>query len=272
MSAPLLEVEDLAYRPPGLSRPIVEGVGFTIGAGERVALVGASGAGKSTLARLLVRLLEPSAGRILWAGRDLSSLRGEALRRVRAELQLVFQDPLAALGPRRRVGALLADPLRALARVPRAERPAAVAGLLRRVGLDPALADRFPHELSGGQRQRVAILRALASRPRLLVLDEPVSALDLSIRARILNLLERVRAEDGTATLLITHDLSVVRAAADRLLVMEAGRIVEEGPVGAVLAAPRAEATRALVAAALGLPAPTAPADRFPTDPLPNDR
>lgn len=259
MSAPppLLEVEDLVFSPRGAPRPLVAGVSFALHAGERVALVGASGAGKSTLARLILRLLEPNAGRIRFSGRDLLALRGEPLRRLRAELQMVFQDPLAALGPRRRVGALLADPLRAFDLAPREELQVRVGELLRAVGLDPALALRFPHELSGGQRQRVAIARALASRPRLLILDEPTSALDLSVRAQILNLIERLRAETNLATLVITHDLALVRAVADRVLVMDAGRIVEDRPVEALLAAPRADATRALLAAALRLPEPS---------------
>ncbi|MCX7630667.1 MAG: dipeptide/oligopeptide/nickel ABC transporter ATP-binding protein [Geminicoccaceae bacterium] len=252
----LLEVAGLGYRPPGVARPIVEEVSFALRPGDRVALVGASGAGKSTLARLIVRLLEPTSGSIRFRGRDLLAARGEALRRMRAEFQIVFQDPLAALGPRRRIEAQLADPLRAFGLVPRRELRARVAQLLKEVGLDPALAGRFPHELSGGQRQRVAIARALASRPRLLILDEPFSALDLSVRAQLLNLLERIRTAHAPATLFVTHDLAVVRAVADRVLVMDGGRIVEDGPVDDVLARPRAEASRVLVRAALHLPRP----------------
>ncbi|BCX17984.1 MAG: ABC transporter ATP-binding protein [Geminicoccaceae bacterium] len=254
----LLEVADLTKRWPGAGAPAVDAVSFAIGAGERVALVGASGSGKTTLARLVLRLLEPDRGTIRFSGRDFLALRGEALRRTRAELQLVFQDPLAALDPRRRIGAQLADPLRAHGLVPRAERPAAVGALLARVGLDPALAGRFPHELSGGQRQRVAIARALASRPRLLVLDEPVAQLDVSVKAQILALLDRLHREEKLAWLWITHDLGSARIASERILVMDAGRIVEEGPTAEVLARPRAAATRALLAAELRLP----PSDR----------
>lgn len=269
--APLLEVEGLTKRWPGATAPAVTEVSLAVASGERVALVGASGSGKTTLARLILRLVEPDRGSIRFAGRDLLALRGEALRRIRAELQLVFQDPLAALDPRRRVGAQVADPLRAHRLVPRSGRTAAVAALFERVGLDPALARRYPHELSGGQRQRVAIARALASRPRLLLLDEPVAQLDVSVKAQILDLLERLRREDGLAWLLITHDLGVARAASDRILVMAEGRIVEEGPTAAVLAAPRAPATRALVAAELRLP-PLDPRDLSATAPSANPR
>ena len=252
--APLLEVEGLTKRWPGSTAPAVDAVSFAIGEGERVALVGASGSGKTTLSRLILRLVEPDRGVIRFAGRNLLALRGEALRRIRAHLQLVFQDPLAALDPRRRVGAQVGDPLWAHGLVPRARRPAAVAALFERVGLDPALARRYPHELSGGQRQRVAIARALASRPRLLVLDEPVAQLDASVKAQILDLLDRLRREEGLAWLLITHDLGAARAASDRILVMAEGRIVEQGPTAAVLTAPRAPSTRAIVAAELRLP------------------
>ncbi len=252
----LLEVEGLAKRWPGAAAAAVSDVSFALAEGERVALVGASGSGKTTLARLIVRLIEPDRGAIRFAGRDLLALSGERLRRLRAGLQLVFQDPLAALDPRRRVGRQVADPLRVHGLVPRADRPAAVAALFDRVGLDPALAERFPHELSGGQRQRVAIARALACRPRLLQLDEPVAQLDVSVKVQILNLLDRLRREEGLAWLLITHDLGAARAASDRILVMAEGRIVEEGPTAAVLAAPRAAATRALVAAEPRLPPP----------------
>ncbi len=261
-AGPLLEVEGLAKRWPGAAAAAVSDVSFTLAESERVALVGASGSGKTTLARLIVRLIEPDRGVVRFAGRDLLALSGEPLRRLRAGLQLVFQDPLAALDPRRRVGRQVADPLRVHGLVPRADRPAAVAALFARVGLDPALAERFPHELSGGQRQRVAIARALACRPRLLLLDEPVAQLDVSVKAQILNLLDRLRREEGLAWLLITHDLGAARAASDRILVMAEGRIVEEGPTAAVLAAPRAPATRALVAAELRLPPPE-PAPRL---------
>lgn len=260
-AAALLEARGLAKRWSGMAEPAVDDVSLTIRPGERVALVGVSGSGKTTLARLLVRLIEPDRGRLLFAGQDLLTLRPAPLRRLRASFQLVFQDPLAALDPRRRIGAQLGDPLRVHGLARRADRPARVAQLLGRVGLDPALAARYPHELSGGQRQRVAIARALATRPRLLILDEPVAQLDVSVRAQILNLLERLRRQEGLAWLLITHDLGVARVASDRISVMAAGRIVEEGPTAAVLAAPRAPATRALLAAELGLPeSPAEPA------------
>ena len=255
----LLDAEELTKRWSGSEAVAVDGVSLVVRAGERVALVGASGSGKTTLARLLVRLIEPDRGRLHFEGRDLLALRPEPLRRLRARFQLVFQDPLAALDPRARIGRQLEDPLRLHGIVPRRERLAAVAALLARVGLDPSLATRHPHELSGGQRQRVAIARALASSPQLLILDEPVAQLDVSVRAQILNLLERLRREEGLAWLMITHDLGVARVAADRVLVMDGGRIVEEGPTAVVLGAPRAAATRALVAAEMRLPEEAAP-------------
>ncbi len=259
-AVPLLEVEALTKRWPGAPRPAVDGVSFTLAAGERVALVGASGSGKTTLARLIVRLVAADAGRVRFEGHDLFAASGARLRQLRAGLQLVFQDPLAALDPRRRIGAQIADPLRVHGQLGRTERPAAVAALLARVGLDPALARRFPHEISGGQRQRVAIARALACRPRLLLLDEPVAQLDVMRAAQMLALLDRLRREEGLAWLLITHDLAVARCASERVLVMEAGRIVEEGPTATVLSAPRGAAARALLSAELRLAGPPGPA------------
>jgi peptide/nickel transport system ATP-binding protein len=254
----LLEAEGLAktFRTRGRAVTAVDGVGLSVAAGETVALVGGSGSGKTTLARLILRLLRPDAGRIAFAGGDLLALEGRALRRMRRRLQMVFQDPLGALNPRATVARLLADPLRVHGLVPRAGRAAAVAALLERVGLPPALAGRRPHELSGGQRQRVNIARALATRPDLVVLDEPVASLDAAARGRVLDLLRGLQEETGVAYLFVSHDLAVVRAVAHRVLVADRGRIVEEGPPEAVLADPRSEAARALVAAIPRLPEP----------------
>jgi peptide/nickel transport system ATP-binding protein len=227
----------------------VDRIDLAVAPGETLAVVGGSGAGKTTLARLILRLVEPDAGHVSFAGEDLLAKKGGALRRTRASLQMVFQDPLSALNPRATVGRLLGDPLRIHGLAPEGGHARAVSALLHRVGLPAAFATRYPHELSGGERQRVNIARALATRPRLIVLDEPVSSLDVSVRAQILNLLQDIQAEAGPAYLLISHDLAVVRAVADRVAVMRRGRIVEEGPVESVLASPASEATRELVAA-----------------------
>ena len=226
---------------------VLRGVGLELRAGETLALVGGSGSGKTTLARILMRLIDADAGSVDFSGADLLALRGEALRQARRRFQMVFQDPLGALNPRASIGRLLADPLR-LHQLPSGED--AVAALLRRVGLDASLTQRRAHELSGGQRQRVNIARALASGPALLVLDEPVSSLDVSVRAQILELLRGIQQDTGVACLFISHDLAVVRAVADRVAVMEAGQIVETGPTAQVIGHPQHAATRALLAAA----------------------
>ncbi len=202
-------------------------VDLDIWAGECFALVGESGSGKSTLARCLVRLLEPDRGRIFFAGEDLLALDAPTLRRRRAQFQLVFQDAGSAFNPRFKVQEVLAEPLILQRRVPQSQIEAQVAELLLSVGLAPALAQRFPHQLSGGQRQRVGLARALATEPRLLVLDEPVSALDLSVRAQILELLLSLRQRLALTLIFISHDLAVVRQVADRVGVFYAGRLVE---------------------------------------------
>lgn len=262
MSEVLLEVQGLTKRYRGRARRdqlVLDRADLQVHAGETVALVGGSGAGKTTLARIVMRLIEPDAGSVRFAGTDLLAARGGALRALRRALQMVFQDPLAALNPRATVGRLLTDPLRVHRLVPAGRYAASVAELLDQVGLGIELAQRYPHELSGGQRQRVNIARALATRPRLLVLDEPVSALDVSVRAQILNLLLDLQRTHGLAYLFITHDLSVVRAIADRVAVMAEGRVVEYGAADTVLAAPAAQATRALLDAVPRLPAYSQP-------------
>ncbi|MDQ0471742.1 ABC transporter ATP-binding protein [Labrys wisconsinensis] len=246
---PALEIAGLARRFSRTGTAGLAGIDLAVRRGETLALVGASGSGKTTLARLVMRLIEPDAGMIRIGGVDVTALGGERLRVVRPRFQMVFQDPLAAFNPRAGVARILADPLRLHRLVAPADIPAAVARLLAQVGLPPELAARRPAELSGGQRQRVAIARAIATRPALVVLDEPVSALDVSVRAGVLDLLKDWQAETAAAYLFIAHDLALVRAVADRMAVMEEGRIVEAGTPDAVLADPQAPATRALVAA-----------------------
>jgi peptide/nickel transport system ATP-binding protein len=254
--APLLEVEGAVrdYVRPGLwpfraasTTRAVDGVGFTLHAGESLGLVGESGCGKTTLGRAILGLDPLQGGEIRLGGRPVHVDD----RAVRRRMQAVFQDPYGSFNPRHRVARLVTEPFHLLDDPPRGEaRTAAVAAALASVGLRPEDARRWPHEFSGGQRQRIAIARALIIRPDLIVLDEAVSALDVSVRARVLDLLADLRRRFGLAYLFITHDLTVVRAITDRVMVMRAGRIVEEGPTAAVLDAPRHEYTRALVAAA----------------------
>jgi peptide/nickel transport system ATP-binding protein len=252
VSAPLLQVRGLCktFVAGGLGRPrrevrALEDVTFELAAGEIVALVGGSGSGKSTLARIIARLDRPSAGQLLFRGRDVATER-RASHAYRQAVQLIFQDPFAALNPARRIGHHLSRPLQLHGLD---ASPAAVAALLEAVGLLPAarFADRFPHELSGGQRQRVCVARALAVDPALVLADEPTSMLDASLRAELLALLAALTARRGRAMLLITHDLGAARAIADRLLVLDGGRIVEAGPTAAVLDAPVHATTRALM-------------------------
>ncbi len=229
----------------------VDDVSLTVGRAETVAVVGESGSGKTTTARLALRLERPSAGEILFDGIDLVHAGREELRALRRRFQLVHQSPYASLDPRFSVADIVDEPLRAYG-VDRATRAARVAALIDQVALPAAFAHRRPAELSGGQRQRVAIARALALRPDLVVLDEAVSALDVSVQAQILALLADIQAESGVAYLFISHDLSVVREISDRVVVMSGGRVVEEGPTARVLTAPREEYTRRLLDAVPG--------------------
>jgi len=253
---PLLEVRDLAVHFPvlrGLLRRrvgtvrAVDGVSFEVGRGETFGLVGESGSGKSTVARAVLRLEEPTAGKVRFDGEDLGGLGAEALRLRRRHMQMVFQDPFASLNPRMRVGAIVREPLDIHGLGEGGERERRVADLLERVGLGARSAWLFPHELSGGQRQRVGIARALASRPGLVVADEPISSLDVSIQAQIVNLLEDLKDELGLTYLLIAHDLSMVRHACDRVAVMYLGRLVEAGTRDDVFGRPRHPYTRALL-------------------------
>jgi ABC-type glutathione transport system ATPase component len=228
----------------------VDGISVAIHAGETVALVGESGSGKSTLGRMLLGLATPSEGEICYRGQPLAKLDPATRRVFRREVQVVFQDTGASLNPRHTVGQSVGLPLRHNLGIGGMEAARRVDELLDQVGLDPSrFRDRLPHELSGGQRQRVGIARALASDPAVIVADEPVSALDVSVRAQVLGLMHRLRQERGLAYLFITHDLGVVRALADRVMVMQGGRLVEEGSADAVLTAPRHAYTQRLLAA-----------------------
>ncbi|WP_318987557.1 ABC transporter ATP-binding protein [Falsiroseomonas ponticola] len=260
MTAPMLELRDVARAFPvrdalGRSRGAVravDGVSLSVPRGSVLAIVGESGCGKSTLGRLALRLIEPDSGNILFEGEDLRGLSAAALRARRRDMQLIFQDPFASLDPRMTVEQAVAEPLRLHGIVPRAKERDRVAELLSRVGLRPELARRWPHEFSGGQRQRIAIARALASGPKLIVGDEPVSALDVSVQAQVINLLQDLIRELGLTFVLISHDLGVVRHIADRVAVMYLGRIVEEGPAAEVFSNPKHPYTRALLAAVPG--------------------
>jgi ABC-type glutathione transport system ATPase component len=247
MSAPLLEVENLGRqfvaRRSALGRPTaivtaVEGVSFSLAAGKTLALVGESGSGKSTLGRLVLRLIDPTTGRIRFDGRDVTTLKEHELRPLRRHAQLIFQDPYASLNPRMTVGRILAEPLALHEVVPSQRRAERVNELLRLVGLEPRMTRNYPHEFSGGQRQRIAIARALAVEPKLIVCDEPVSALDVSIGAQVLNLLREVQRRLGLAYIFISHDLAVVKHVADHIAVMHLGRIVELAPNETLFADP----------------------------------
>jgi len=227
----------------------VDGVDLAVNDGETFAIVGESGCGKSTLARLLVRLIEPSEGEVLYQGRPIGALSESALRGLRAEMQFIFQDPFSSLNPRMTVGALIEEPLRTHNIGTSKERHAAVARILTRVGLRPEHADRYPHEFSGGQRQRIGIARALVTGPRVLIGDEPVSALDVSIQAQVVNILEDLKDEFGLTLIVIAHDLAVIRHMSDRVAVMYLGQVVETGPTEALFEAPKHPYTEALLAA-----------------------
>ncbi|HEU5027322.1 MAG TPA: ABC transporter ATP-binding protein [Spirillospora sp.] len=256
--APLLRVDDLRKHfttgRQGKVLRAVDGVTFDVRAGECVAVVGESGSGKSTLARALMRLMEPTSGSVYYKGRDLLALSGREMRKERRHIQMVFQDPYASLHPRRTVGDIVREPWRVHRDVvPKKRQPARVAELLRQVGLPEAYASLYPARLSGGERQRVAIARALALQPDLLVLDEPVSALDVSIQAQVVKVLMNLHKDFGLAYLFISHDLALVRLVADRVAVMYMGRFVEIGTAEELYTQPTHPYTQALLSASPGL-------------------
>lgn len=259
MTGPLLKVENLTkHYPLGarlLSKSVqvvraVEDISFSVEAGETFCIVGESGCGKSTIARLLMRLVEPTSGRVLIGGTDIAGLRKQALRDSRRQMQMVFQDPYSSLNPRLTAEKIITEPVENYERLIRAERRALAGDLLRKVGMSPEMMHRLPSELSGGQRQRLGLARALALKPSLIIADEAVSALDVSVQAQILNLLMDLQQQMGVAFIFISHDLSVVEHIGRRVAVMYLGRIVELAPCEALFAKPVHPYTEALIAAA----------------------
>lgn len=253
----LLSVRDLTMHFParraGWGKPqivhAVDGVSFSVNRGETLGLVGESGSGKSTIGRTILQLHRPTAGRVEFDGTDLTALRGEPMRRMRRRMQMIFQDPYASLDPRMRIESIVGEPIDAYAIARGRAKRERVRHLLQTVGLSDSFATRFPHELSGGQRQRVGIARALAAEPEFIVADEPVSALDVSIQAQIVNLLEELQDEMGLTYLLIAHDLAVVRHTADRIAVMYLGKIVEVAPCDELYDQPLHPYTQSLLSA-----------------------
>jgi peptide/nickel transport system ATP-binding protein len=257
LTAALVEARSLTREYPcdrGTAR-VVDDVSFTIQPGETLGLVGESGSGKSTVARMLLRLIEPTAGEVLFEGRPLPPSSSAAMRALRRRMQIVFQDPYAALNPRMTVRSILAEPFAIHREPPPEGLTPRLAELLRSVGLDDSALPRYPHEFSGGQRQRVNIARALALRPRLLVLDEPVSALDVSVGAQVINLLRDLQRTLGLTYLFISHSMPLVRYLCDRVAVMQRGRLVELGDCIEVCERPRNPYTRQLIAATPEMPA-----------------
>jgi oligopeptide transport system ATP-binding protein len=264
----MLEVTNLSVQfPMGGGRVVraVDGVSFSVARGETLGLVGESGCGKSTTARALLRLIPATGGSVSFDGTDLLTLPETGLRPLRRKIQMVFQDPYASLSPRRSIGQILTEPLEIHGIGGKTEREARVGNLLSQVGLSPGVASRYPHEFSGGQRQRIGIARALALDPELLILDEPVSALDISVRAQVVNLLADLQKERGIGYLFVGHDLSLIRHVAHRVAVMYLGRIVELAPAGRLYSHPSHPYTRSLLASA-PIPDPTRRREQAPLE------
>ena len=249
---PLLVARDLVKQYG--ERRVVDGVSLTLARGETLGLVGESGSGKSTVARMVLRLIEPTAGSVAFEGVDVLRLRARPLRALRRRMSIVFQDPFGALNPRMRVRQILAEPFVIHGERPEEGLPARLASLLAEVGMEASALARYPHEFSGGQRQRINIARAIALKPDLLVLDEPVSALDVSVGAQVINLLRTLQQRYGLTYLFISHSMPLVRYLCDRVVVMQHGRVVEEGPVLEVCDRPREAYTQRLLAATPMLP------------------
>jgi oligopeptide transport system ATP-binding protein len=256
---PLLEVTDLVKHFP-IKRGVlidrevgqvraVDGISFSIPRGETLGLVGESGSGKSTACRAILQLMKPTSGSVKFEGREIAGLSRRQMRPLRREMQMIFQDPYASLNPRKRVGQIIGDPLRRQGVASGSEMQRRVQELLERVGLSREHYNRFPHEFSGGQRQRIGIARALALQPKLVIADEPVSALDVSIQAQIVNLLDDLQDEFGLTYLFVAHDIGVVRHISDRIAVMHDGKIVEQGPADQVCEHPKDSYTKKLLAA-----------------------
>ncbi len=270
MAEPLLVVEDLKVHYPigksllkeGVILRALDGVSFTVGKGEVVGLVGESGSGKTTLGRAVLRLVEPTSGKVQLGGKEVTTLPPADLKALRSKMQIIFQDPYASLNPRMSVGQTLGEALMLHKIGTRKDRDQRIGDLLEQVGLPRSAAARFPHEFSGGQRQRIGIARALAVNPEFIVADEPVSALDVSIQAQIINLLQDLRRELGLSLLFIGHDLSVIEFLCDRVIVLYLGRVMEMGTAAELYSNPRHPYTRALLDAA-PVPDPTIRRERI---------
>jgi len=252
---PVLELDEVSFGYRGRTAPVVEDISLAVAPGQSLALVGESGAGKTTLLRLLLGLTRPVSGAVRFDGEELRPREGGQMRRFRRGVQCVFQDPYSSLNPRRRIGAIVAEPLRSLGIDTRATAVPKVAEALERVGLPADAAERYPHEFSGGQRQRIAIARATVCDPRVLLADEPVSALDVTTRVKVVDLLKELKEERGLTLVMVSHDLSVVASLCERTAVLERGRLVEQGETAQVLGAPAHAYTRRLVESVPRLPA-----------------
>ena len=258
MTEPILQVENLvkhfpvkkkSRRAPAQAVQAVSGISFSLAPGETLGLVGESGCGKTTAGRTLLKLTEPTAGKIIFEGRDITDLKPAAMRPLRAQMQIIFQDPYSALNPRQTIGKIISAPFDIQGVEPAGGMKTAVQALMERVGLNPEHYNRYPHEFSGGQRQRIGIARAIALKPRFIVADEPVSALDVSIQAQVINLLDDLKAQEKISMVFIAHDLSVVQHISDRVAVMYLGKIMELAPTADLYAKPHHPYTTALLSA-----------------------